>query len=183
MALISLCVASVAIGAEGGGAEGDHGLPWMNFLFRVINFILFLGIIWYFAGSKIKEFFSGRKSEIKSELDDLQARRTDAESRLRDVEQSIANISKEREEILDQYRSQGEALKQSIVEEAEKKAEQIKKQAEVTVQQETQMAIDSIRAEMADQIIEAAEKIIKDKLKKKDHEKLVDEYLEKVVLN
>jgi F-type H+-transporting ATPase subunit b len=43
--------------------------------------------------------------------------------------------------------------------------------------------LESLRSEMADKIIQAAEKMLSDKLTKKEQEKLVDKYLTKVVLN
>ena len=40
-----------------------------------------------------------------------------------------------------------------------------------------------VRGEIADQVIEQATKIVREKLTEQDHERLVDEYLTKVVLN
>ena len=51
------------------------------------------------------------------------------------VEQSIKNIAQEREQILADFRSQGEALKASIIEKAHQAAEKIKAQAEMMQQQ------------------------------------------------
>ncbi|MDY6852299.1 MAG: hypothetical protein SV487_09555, partial [Thermodesulfobacteriota bacterium] len=78
---------------------------------------------------------------------------------------------------------QGEALKASIIEKAHQAAEKIKVQAEMTAAQERKAAQEKIRAEMAEMIVEAAEKILAEKLTADEHEKLINEYLTKVVLN
>ena len=89
----------------------------------------------------------------------------------------------ERAKILEDYKAQGEALKASIVEKAEAHAELLKKHAQITAEQETKYAIESLREEMSERIIQAAEKALAEKLTKDEHEKLIDKYLTKVVFN
>ena len=179
VALLALSV-GVALASEGGE---EHALPWGNYILRLINFGIFVGIIWYLAGKKIAAFFGGRRSQIKKDLDDLEVRQNEASKRLKDVEQSIANLETERKSLLDEARAQGEALKASIIEKARKDAEQIKAQARMSAEHESKAAMDALRAQMADMIVEAATKIVREKLSDKDHERLVDEYLTKGVLN
>ncbi len=181
--LAVLTAAGVAFASEGGGGHEAHGPSWTNLMFRIVNFALFVGLIYKLAGQKIKNFFGGRRYQIESELADLARRRTEAEAKLAEVEQGIANLASEREAILADYRAQGEALKDSIVARAEKMAEQVKTQAKLSATQEAKLAMDEIRAEAADLVVDAAEKLLRKKLKKEDHEKLVDDYLTKVVLH
>lgn len=180
-AAFSVLLAATAAYASGGG--GEHSIPWGNFAFRVINLILVIAILYKFAGSKIAALFKGRQSNIRQELDDLQARKETAEKKLQDVEQSIANLEQEKEAILSEAKEQGEAIKQAIIQKAEESAEQIKAQAKVSAEQEASVALEEMRAELADKVVEAAEKIVQGKLTKAQHENLVDEYLTKVVLN
>jgi F-type H+-transporting ATPase subunit b len=179
-AMLVLC-AAVAMASEGG--DGGGASKWMNLLYRVINFVIVGGIIYKLVGKKFAEFFAGRSDQIESELNDLNARREEAASRLEEVEQSIADLDQEREQILAAAREQGEAIKESIIAKAEETAEQIRKQAEVSAAQEAKMAVEAVREEMAEQIVAAAEAQIKKQLKKKDHEGLVNDYLTRVVLN
>jgi F-type H+-transporting ATPase subunit b len=175
---------AVAVYASDGGEHGEaHAIPWTNFLWRVLNFIVFVGFLWKFAGKKAKDFFMGRRYQIETELADLDTRKGDAERRLLEVEKSIANIEQERAAILAEYRQQGEDLKASIVAKADKAAEQIKAQAELTSAQEAKVAVDQIRAEVADMVIAAAQTMLQQKLSKEDHQKLVDDYITKVVLH
>ncbi|MBU1249160.1 MAG: ATP synthase F0 subunit B [Proteobacteria bacterium] len=169
--------------ASGGEGGEQHGVPWGNFILRVINFALFIGIIWWAAGKKIMAFFADRKTQISDELDDLAARQAGAEEKLKNVEQGIANLEQEKKSILDEAKAQGEALKAAIIEKGEKDAAALKEQATRTAANEAKAALDGIRAEMAELVVEAATKIVQEKLTEKDHDKLVDDYLTKVVLN
>ena len=173
-------MAGAALASEGGG---EHGLPWGNFIARTINFVLFLGIIWYAAGKKIKELFTGRQDKIRNELADLDSRRKEAEGKLSQVEKNIANLNQERDAILEQSRQQGERIREAIIKEAEAKAEHIKAQAETAIQTERKVALEGIREEIADMIVEATEEILRKKLKSSEQQKLVDKYIKRVVLN
>ncbi|XPV76111.1 MAG: F0F1 ATP synthase subunit B [Desulfovibrio sp.] len=180
-----LATAAIAY-ASGGDAHGGgeaHALPWGNYFYRVVNLLIFLFIIWKFAGDKIGALVGGRRKQIQVDLDDLQARKAEAEAKLTEVEASIANLDAEKQAILDQAKEQGEALKVAIIEKAESDAEIIKATAKRSAENEAKGAIDALRAEMAELVIEAATKSLEEKLSEQDHEKLVDEYLEKVVLN
>ncbi len=178
--LMFLLTAGIAWASEGGGGHGDK---WMNFLYRVINFVLVVGIIYKLVGKRIRDFFSGRSYQIESELTDLENRRKEAEAKLKEVEGKIANLEQEREAILQAAREQGEAVKAQIIEKAKKSAEQIKEQAKITAEQEAKAAFDQVKAELADKIVEAAEKIIQERLSGDIHKKLINEYLTKVVVN
>ncbi len=183
----ALCLLAFAAAAwaatDGHGAEGEHHYNWKDFAFRVVNFIIFIAIIWKFAGKKIADFFRSRRYHIENELNDLQRRKQEAQQKLADVEKSIANLEEERAKILADAKEQGERLKESIIEDAHKTAEQVREQAKNSAQLEAKNAVDAIRAEMADLVTDAAEKVLKEKLTQEEHEKIVDKYLTKVVFN
>ncbi len=177
-------MASLAWAAGHGGEEAAwNARAWKDFFWRCLNFALFLAIIYKLAGGKIKEFFGGRTQQIEEEFKNLETRKQEAETKLKEVEKRIANLEQEREAILEEARRQGEAIKNAIIEKARRDAEEIKKQAEVKARQEFEQEVEKIRAEMADKIIESAEKIILSRLGVKEQEKLIDKYLTRVVLN
>lgn len=179
VALVLCATTALASDAAGGG----HGLNWGDFAWRVANFILFAGLLYKFGAKKIAEFFGGRRKQIETQLHDLDERKQKAEKRLAEVEKSIANMQAERATIIADFRAQGEALKAAIVEKAEKDAEKIRAQAEVSATQERVYKLRELRAEIADLVVEAAEKILSEKLTADEQAKLIDKYLTKVVLN
>lgn len=179
---VSVLLATGALAAEQGG-ESSNLAAWKDFGWRVLNFVLFVAVVYKLAGKKIKEFFSGRRQQIRSELEELEKRKAKAQSRLEDVEKSIADMDSKRQEILDDAKKQGEILRQGILEKAHQDAEKIKQQAKVKADQEMQQMMDSLRSEMAEKIIDSAQKMIVDKLGQKEQDQLIDNYLTKVVLN
>ncbi len=181
--LFGVCVCVLAASHASAAGGGNEAAAWKDFIWRVLNLVLFVGIVYKLAGKRIKEFFTGRKESIRNELQELEDRKVKASNDLKQVEESIAGLEQERQAILDEAHKQGEAAREAILAKAYQDAEKIKDQARVKAEQETQFMLESLRAEMADKIIQAAEKMLSDKLTKKEQEKLVDKYLTKVVLN
>lgn len=181
--------AEVAHGAaeaahEAAGHGAEHHYDWMNLIFRVVNFAIFLGIIYMAAGKKIAEFFRSRREGIETELSDLSTRKETAVAKLSKVEASIADLEAEKARILASAREQGERMKAEIVAEAETKAAQITELAKKTAENESRQALAAIREEVAEMVAAAAEKMVTDKLSsKEEQEKLIDKYVTKVVLN
>lgn len=179
----TLAVCLLTAACAWASAEGHEAPNWKNLVLRTINFALVVGIIWYVAGKKIANTFSGRKLGIENQLADLQERKDGAQKRLAEVERSIANLEAEKTAILADYRAQGEAMRASIIAAAEEQAERVRAQALVSAEQEAKMAMNALRVDMADKIIEAAQGILAEKLNAKTQDKLVDDALGKVVLN
>lgn len=159
-----------------------HKYNWSDLRNRTINFVLFTGTLYFLLRKPVAKFFRERTEKIEGEFKNLEARKTEASKRLNDVEASIANLEAERAAIMADYRAQGEALQKSLVEKAEETARQIVEQARFAAENEAKTAVEDLRARMADLLAEAATTMLKDKLSDKDHEKLIDKYLEKVVL-
>ena len=80
-----------------------------------------------------------------------------------------------------EYVRQGEEAKIRILKEAEAAADKLKVQAQKNIESEIQRAKVRLQAEILDKALSKAEALIKDKVNADDQEKLVDEYLAKVV--
>ena len=162
-------------------AEGE--LRWSDLGWRTLNIIIFVAILWKFTGKLIVNFLTGRREGIAKGLDDLDVRREQAKVKLAEVEQSIADLDKERQAILDESRAQAEAAKKAIIADAERQAEQILEQAKRTAENEGRTMLADVRAAIADDIVNAAEKVLESKLDAAKHDKLINNSLTKVVLN
>lgn len=168
--------------AAGGGGHGFSASDWLNLLWRVITFGLVAAVIWYFAGKKIAAFFRGRQSGIEKELHDFEVRKEEARKTLEDVEKRIANLESERQAILDEYKARAEAMASGIIAKAEERAAQITAQAEQAAAGEVEQAVAAMRAELAEAVAETTRALLADSLTPKQHEELIDSFLNKVVL-
>lgn len=173
---LALGMADVVMASEG------HEPRWGDFAWRVLNLVLFCGILWYFTGKLIKSFFRTRKQTIETTLTELEKRREDAKAGLAEIEKRIANLEAERKAILDESRAQAERLKKNIVDDANRQASQIVEQARRAAENEGRAALDGVRQKVANEIVEAAAKAMRGQLTEEDHDRLIANSLDKVVL-
>jgi F-type H+-transporting ATPase subunit b len=175
-----------AHGGEGGGAHGGgHGAmskPWnKKDTAKVLNFAVLAIGLFLLLRKPVSQALSGRIKGIKEELEDLENRKVQVEKQLADYNTKLAQLDKEAEGVVAEYIRQGEEAKARILKEAESAAEKLKEQAQKNIQNEFNQAKQRLQAEIVEKALAKAEQLIKDRISADDQDRLVDEYLEKVV--
>lgn len=175
-------VALLLLWATDACANEGHEPRWGDFAWRVLNLVLFCGILWYFVGGICKRFFKNRKQAIADTLTELEQKKKDARERLDEMEKRISGLEAERKAILEESKAQAGRLRQGILDDAQRQAEQIVEQARRTAENETRAMLGQIRATVADEIVDAASKALAGKLTEEEHDRLIDNALDKVAL-
>jgi len=187
---LSLLVVSLALAATGGGeaahgaAHEAHGITptkITDFIWRTVNFVVFAGLLIYLVSKPAKKFFAQRSSDIDETFEDLEARKAAAEAALLAAQERLAQVGAERQQLMEQFRAEGEAEKKKIIEKAEMVAARIKDMAALSIEQETRKAALELKKEVAEQATQMAEDLIRKEITPTDQNKLVEEYLQKVV--
>jgi len=164
--------------AEGGG----HGKGWVSTdTYRLLHFIVLAGGLFFLLRKPLSQALGSRVKGIEDQLIDLEAQKAEAEKKLAAYNQKFAELEKESEGIVAEYVRQGEEAKIRILKEAEAAADKLKVQAQKNIENEIQRAKVRLQAEILDKALSKAEALIKEKVNADDQEKLVDEYLAKVV--
>ena len=161
-------------------SEGEAS-KWPDFWYRLLNFVLMAGILVFIARKPIREFFAKRTQTIANTLTELEANKKEAEKTYQQYNQKLAELDKETARILEEYRAQGEAEKAKIIDAAEKSAADIRAQADRAIQQEIASATLALKREVAELSVVAAEKVLKERIGKEDHQRLVKDFTTKVV--
>jgi F-type H+-transporting ATPase subunit b len=169
----------VALGSSG-GEKGPKG--WVaTDTYRVMNFTVLVGGLFFLLRKPVAQFFSSRIKGIEDQLSELEKKKKDAEQTLEEYTEKLAQLDKEGKKIVDDYIRQGNEAKERILKEAESAADKLKEQALRNIDYEINQAKLRLQAEVLEKAIVKAEEIIKNELTIEDHDRLVDEYLEKVV--
>jgi F-type H+-transporting ATPase subunit b len=184
LTVLTLGVAGIAMSAEaehGAGAE-HHGKGWAaTDTYKVINFTLLAAGLFLLLRKPVKQALSDRIQGIKDQLADLEAKKEAAEAELARYNEKFQELDKEAEKLVAQYIQQGEEAKAKIIKEAEAAAEKLEEQARRNIEHEFGKAKQKLQEEVLEAALSKAETMIKSKISKDDQERLVDEYLEKVV--
>lgn len=147
---------------------------------RVMNFVALMIILIKFGAKPIGAALSGRRKQVKDDLASVEAQKADAERTYKEFSAKLASVEKDVSQIVDKAIAQAEIEKLKIIERAEKMAEDIMRQAQMTVANEVTAAKRMLKNDVADQAAVMAESLIMKNLTADDQVKIVEDYLDKV---
>ena len=177
-----LAMAGIAWASSGGDAHGGVHNSWLTTdTWKTVNFGILAAIGFFIAKKPVAEFFSSRKKGIEDEINELEQKKEDAQKKLLEYQTKFKNLDQESKEIVENYIQQGEEAKKRIIAEAEAQADKLEEMAKRSIEQEFKTAKARLQKEIAAKAIEKASEVIKASISADDQEKLVDQYLKKVV--
>ncbi len=177
--IIVICVGVAFAEAE---AEGGGSAAWIDLAKKTFNFVVLIGLLYWLLASKTKDFFSGRRVEIKESLEKSVERKAEAEKKYREYSEKLDKAALEIDGIFEMIKAQGVTEKQKIIEDAEKTAKKMKEDASARIEQEMKKATDQLKAQAVELSVQMAEDILKRNITKDDHKAMVKDYINKVVI-
>ncbi len=162
-------------------SEGGHSM-WPDFWQRLLNFVILMSVlIFVFKKLNVKGLLAKRTESIANTLNELETKKKEAEKTYEEYKQKLSQLDKETDRILQEYIEQGEREKARIIANAEKAAVEIREQTDIAIEQEIKSAKEGLQQEIAELSVTAAEVLLKEKIGEEDQQKLVDEFMTKVV--
>lgn len=173
-ASLSLFAAAVSLASP---AEAEHGVDWMAWVWKVLNFAILVFVLVKFGGPAFRSFLAKRTELIQKSLDEARQAREMAQKALGEVQERLRTKDKEIEDIVSSARTSGEREREALVKEGEKMSERIIEQARANIEFELKKAKESVKAEAVELAMELAEKKLKEKITKEEQRKLLEESL------
>ena len=153
-------------------ASGTH---W-----RVLNFAIFLGVLFFALRKPVREFWATRSHEIRFAMEETDRLRREAKERHDGLEKRLARIEEEVKGLVRTLQQEGELEKGKMIEEAEKLARRIKSDSERIAAQEIQKAKETLKTQAVQLSLELAERIIREKFQESDQKRLSEKYLKQL---
>ncbi len=180
MAVMIMAVTTATAWAAAAGGEVHNN--WLAIdTWKALNFAV-LAIALFLLGRKpVKAFFSSRKKEIADEIRDLEQKKAEAEKQLAEYQAKFQNLDQESKVIMEDYIKQGEKAKERIIAQAEAQAVKLEDMAKRNIEQEFKTARTKLQQDIAALAVAKAEAVIRESISSDDQDKLVDDYLKKVV--
>ncbi len=168
--------------ASGDGGHGEVHNSWLKIdTWKTLNFGILAVGLFFIVKKPVAQFFSSRVKSIEEEINELELKKADAEKKLAEYQAKFKNLDQESKQIVEDYIKQGEEAKTRIIAEAEAQAEKLEDMAKRNIEQEFKSAKATLKQEIVELAMEKAEEVIKTSISSDDQDKLVDEYLKKVV--
>jgi len=148
---------------------------------RVLNFAVLAGGLFFLLRKPVSKALRSRIEGIESQLKDLEDRKQAAEKELSIYKEKIALLDKEAEKIVAEYVRQGEEARSRIIAEAASAAQKMEEQAKRHIDHEFKAVRDRLQTEIIEKALSQAEAKLRQRITADDQDRLIDEYLAKVV--
>ena len=154
------------------------GIHWLSLLVYLGNFLILVGLLYLFAYKPILKVLDQRSAKVKEGLERAEHAKEGAEKAEQSVREQLEQARREGQGIVQQAAQVGERVKEESRQEARREAETLVARARSEIQMEREQAIEELRREFADVAILAAEKVLRTRLDKETHRRLIEETLD-----
>lgn len=152
-------------------------------IWTIINFTIFLLIILKFGLKPIINGLKAREDRITNAIEQAEQANAEAKKLLQESQQKLDSAHKEMMEIVQKGKQQAENIINKAAEEADKIKKQKLEEAIREIERSKEFALNELRAEVADLVIQATEKILEEKLDDEKHQKIIESYIQKLPKN
>ena len=166
-------------------AEGEHhdesiGGMILGMAWPVANFVIFVGLLYYFFNKPFTEYLASRSSTIRKDLVEAAALRSTATAQLTQIEQKLQAIPGEIAALRTRGAEEIKAEEQRIATAAAAERERLLDQTRREIDLQVRLAKREILEHAADLSVQLATDRIKKEVTPEDQARLVDRYLDQV---
>lgn len=154
-------------------------VPW-TFIAQICNLFIQMLLIKKFLFKPIREMLAKRQELADEKLRVAEADKTAAEELKATYEKSMEQARDKANELLASAQKTAASQSDEIIRAANEQAVAIKSKAEADIAQERRKAVNELKGEIGSMAMEIAGKVIEREISEKDHEKLIDEFIENV---
>ncbi len=140
------CVTPLALLASDANVETD-------ILQRTVNFIIFVGILYYLLAQKAKDFFTERTASIQSELDKVQDVLKESEAKIENAKVELENAKKLANEIVESANADINSIKTSIEQNIDFEIAGLSKSFDDKIEVETRKVKKEVVSEILDELL------------------------------
>jgi F-type H+-transporting ATPase subunit b len=168
--------------AEEAGHAAEHSITDMilGMGWPVANFIIFVGVLYYFFNAPFKEYLAGRSSTIRKDLVEAAELRANATAQLAAIEQKLQALPGELTTLRTRGAEEIKAEEQRIAAAAAADRERMLEQTRREIDLQVRLAKKEILEHAADLSVQLATERIKKETTPADQDRLVDRYLSQV---
>ena len=156
----------------------ELGINLPSLVAYLVNFILLLGILGFFAYKPLMRMLDERTERIRESLEAADRAREEAASAQEAIQEQIDEARREGQRIMDQTREAAERFRTEEMDKARQAAAAFVERAKADIARERDAALQEVRASFGDLAITAAERVIRSSLDRTAHESLINQVLE-----
>lgn len=146
-------------------------------IFTWANLLILFFIMKKLLFKPVTNILKQREDEVKSMYEKAEAAQKNAEDLEKEYTESLLGAKEEAARIVKDATKDAALKGEQIVADAKKDAAAVRAKAEKEIKLEKEAAINEIRSDIASMVVSVAEKVIEKDINEKDHEKLVEDFI------
>ena len=184
--LLLVLFSPVAAFAQEHAAEAEHAAPHsvtdmiMAMGWPVANFIVFVGVLYYFFNKPFRDYLAGRSATIRKDLVEAAELKATATAQLAAIEQKLQALPGELDKLRQRGAAEIAAEEQRIAAAATADRDRLLEQTRREIDLQVRLAKREILEHAADLSMQLATERIKKEVTPADQDRLVDRYLQQV---
>lgn len=148
---------------------------WWDWAWKIINFLVLAFLIYKLAKKPLKDFLSGARANVAAELEEVNKAKAEAEAQLKLIQKKTAGMAQELESYEEALSQLAERERQRLIDEARDASVMIMDRAKL----QAEMALQSARRELTQEIVDLAAELAESKLKQAVSSSDQNSFLEK----
>jgi F-type H+-transporting ATPase subunit b len=152
-----------------------HELIW-----GTVAFLLVFVALVKFAFPGMRKMLQARTEKIQGEMEKAEETRQEADRVLGEYREQLAKARDEANQIIEEARQTADQLRKDLQEKAEREAQSTVARAQEEIRAERDRVVQELKEKVGLLSVQLAERVVGASLDAKQHEKLIDEYIEQL---
>jgi F-type H+-transporting ATPase subunit b len=181
------CIEKLEAGADSVDACQESPSPLLpdksELVWGTISFVILLALFFKFGYPAVVKTMQAREDTIKSDLEQAEETKTEAETVLSEYRAQLADARAESGRIIDEARQAADQVRRDLIARAETDAADLRTRAQEDIRLAGERAMADLRGRVSDLAIELAEKVVERNLDRDTQIALIDNYINSVGSN
>ena len=156
---------------------GTLGLNLVGLAWHTVNFLVLLFLLYRFLFNPVRGMLDARAARVRESMEQAEQARRAAEQAEADRQALLAETRREAEQIRQRADEQAKRIAADLEARAQERAKHILDQAEASIQQERQKMMAEVRAQIADLLVTAVDRVTRQAIDQSTQRTLVQQFL------
>ena len=152
----------------------------VNFVLHIVNAVILFLILRKLLFKPVKGYMDKRTQSFEAQKESLDGRQEDIERQEAAYREQMDNTRDEAKKIMDQANERANEHMAEAQQKAREQVEAMMERGRKQIETERAKAMEDIKGQAAGLAVEIASKILAREIKKEDHDKFIDDFLERV---
>jgi F-type H+-transporting ATPase subunit alpha len=155
-------------------------MTWTDILWMILNFVILIGALWYFARKPVAKKFKDRRQKIADELENSNKARAEAAALGTDIEKAKADAEKRKSGMLEDARAQAEQNSKIAASLSQEEAAGIVDDARMSEQQMHKEMLGRVGVNTVKEAAKITGQVLKQDAFASSRQSLTDRYIEQI---